>query len=132
MSVSTAAGAARLGIATLGITFALAAMSQPSVAQDSAKAVMAPAPAAAGDSAAKAAKGKALFADYGCGACHSLADADATGRVGPSFDGDSNLTEAFIVNRVSNGQGGMPAFSGQLSEEEIADVAAYVNHAASK
>ncbi len=132
MSVSLAAGAARLGIATLGITLALAAMSQPSIAQDSAKPVMAPAPAAAGDAAAKAAKGKELFANYGCGGCHALADANATGHVGPAFDGDSNLTEAFIVNRVTNGQGAMPAFGGQLTEDEIAQVAAYVNHAASR
>jgi len=32
---------------------------------------------------------------------------------------------------VSNGQGGMPPFAGQLSDEQIQDVAAYVVQAAS-
>lgn len=131
MSVRISAGTTRLGVAALGIIVALTAMSQPSIAQDGAKPAGA-SPPAAGDAAAKIAKGRTLFADYGCGSCHSLADAGATGHVGPSFDGDTNLTEAFVLNRVTNGQGAMPAFGGQLSDDEIADVAAYVTHAATK
>ncbi len=118
--------ASRLGLGALAAVAAFAAMSQPSVAQGDAK------PAAAGDAAAKIEKGRTVFANYGCGSCHSLADAGATGHVGPSFDGDSNLTEAFVVNRVTNGQGAMPSFGGQLSDEEIADVAAYVTKTAAK
>jgi mono/diheme cytochrome c family protein len=120
MSVRTA----KWCLAAAGVAVALAAMSQPSAAQDGTK--------PAGDDAAKMAKGKDLFANYGCGGCHSLADAGATGHVGPSFDGDSNLTESFVVNRVTNGQGAMPAFGDQMSADEIAAVAAYVTHAASK
>ena len=126
--------AARLALAISGMAVALVAMSQPSAAEDGAKSVEAagaPAAAAAPD-AEKVAKGKIVFANYGCGSCHSLADAGATGRVGPSFDGNSNLTEAFIANRVTNGQGVMPAFGDQLTPDEVAQVAAYVNTAAGK
>ena len=132
MSVRILVGVTRLGLAALGITVALAATSQPSAAQDGGKPSAAPAPAASGGDAAKVEKGRTLFSDYGCGGCHSLADAGATGHVGPSFDGDANLTQGFVVNRVTNGQGAMPAFGGQLSDEEIADVAAYVTKAAAK
>jgi mono/diheme cytochrome c family protein len=34
------------------------------------------------------------------------------------------------LDRVTNGQGGMPAFSASLTEQQIADVAAYVSSAA--
>jgi mono/diheme cytochrome c family protein len=118
------------GIAILGAAVALAASGQPSAAQDSGK--PAQAAAAATSAPANIDKGKQLFNDFGCGSCHSLADAAATGRVGPAFDGDSNLSDSFIVNRVTNGQGAMPAFAGQMSPDDIAAVAAYVMHAASK
>jgi cytochrome c551 len=36
-------------------------------------------------------------------------------------------TQAGAEKQVTNGGGGMPAFKGQLSEEEIANVAAYVS-----
>lgn len=109
-----------------GAVIALAAASGPSAGQ--------PAPAAkpAGADAAGIAKGHELFNTFGCGGCHTLADAGASGRVGPSFDGDSNLNQDFVVNRVTNGQGMMPAFAGQMSPEEIADIAAYITHAAAK
>ena len=35
-----------------------------------------------------------------------------------------------MVDRVTNGAGAMPAFEGQLSEQQIADVAAYVSSVA--
>jgi len=123
VSASIMAGVARLGFVTLAVTVAFAAMTQPSAAQGDAK--------PAGD-AAKLAKGKEVFDNYACGSCHALNDAGAAGHVGPSLDGNSNLSEAFIVDRVSKGQGGMPAFKEQLSADEIAAVAAYVMHAAGK
>jgi mono/diheme cytochrome c family protein len=33
---------------------------------------------------------------------------------------------SLVVDRVLNGKGGMPPFKGQLSDKQIADVAAYV------
>jgi mono/diheme cytochrome c family protein len=69
--------------------------------------------------------GKDVFASAGCGSCHTLSDAGATGNVGPNLD-TSTIDEAAAVTQVTNGGGGMPPFSGSLSEQQIADVAAYV------
>lgn len=72
-----------------------------------------------------AAAGKEIFASNGCGSCHTLADAGSTGSIGPNLD-DSSVDFAAAVNQITNGGGGMQAYSGTLSDEEIADVAAYV------
>lgn len=60
-----------------------------------------------------------------CTICHALADADATGAIGPDLD---QLQPSFEVVReaVAGGVGIMPAFSASLSEEEIEAVAHYV------
>lgn len=76
-----------------------------------------------------AAAGKELFAAKGCGACHKLAAAGSSGAVGPNLD-DTKPAFDLVVDRVTNGRGAMPPFKGQLSEQEIADVAAYVAESA--
>jgi cytochrome c553 len=76
-----------------------------------------------------AAAGKEVFSSADCGGCHTLADAGATGVVGPSLD-DSRPPYGLVIQRVKNGQGIMPAFATQLSEKQIQDVAAYVSQAA--
>jgi len=82
----------------------------------------APPPAAtAGDAEA----GRGVFAAAGCASCHVLADADATGAIGPNLD-ESVPSFDLTVDRVTNGAGAMPAFAGQLSDTEIEDVAAYI------
>jgi mono/diheme cytochrome c family protein len=78
-----------------------------------------------GGATGDAAAGKDVFASAGCGSCHTLSDAGATGTVGPDLD-TSTFDEAAVVTQVTNGGGGMPPFSGSLSEQQIADVAAYV------
>ena len=70
-------------------------------------------------------KGRQLFTDNGCNACHTLADANAAGAVGPSFDGNANLDKGHVVAVITNGQGPMPSFS-WLGEEDIDLIAAYV------
>jgi len=82
--------------------------------------------AANSNSAAVTAKGRQLFNDYACGTCHVLGDAGGDGHVGPSLDGDEGLTKDLVINRVTNGQGPMPGFGGQMSDEEIATLAEYV------
>jgi cytochrome c553 len=83
-------------------------------------------PPAAGDPAA----GKEVFLGASaCGGCHTLADAGASGTVGPNLD-ESQPSAELVVDRVTNGQGGMPSFSSTLSEQQIADVAAYVSSVA--
>jgi mono/diheme cytochrome c family protein len=64
-----------------------------------------------------------------CGGCHTLADAGSTGSVGPNLDETQPDAER-VQEIVTNGQGGMPSFSSTLSEQQIADVAAYVSSAA--
>jgi mono/diheme cytochrome c family protein len=72
--------------------------------------------------------GKAVFTES-CGTCHTLADAGTTGTVGPNLD-DAQPDEAKVSSQVINGGGAMPAFGGQLSDQQIADVSAYVAQAA--
>jgi mono/diheme cytochrome c family protein len=80
------------------------------------------APAAAqGDPAA----GKAVFASAGCGACHTLKAAGATGKVGPNLDQLKPAYDA-VVHQVEVGGGPMPAFKNTLSAKQIQDVAAFV------
>lgn len=69
--------------------------------------------------------GATIYAENGCGSCHTLADAGSTGNIGPNLD-ESSVDFAAAVEQITNGGGGMQAYSGTLSEEEIADVAAYV------
>jgi mono/diheme cytochrome c family protein len=69
--------------------------------------------------------GKEVYASAGCGSCHVLTDAGSTGNIGPSLD-DSTIDFEGAVQQVTDGGGGMPAFGGDLSEEDIANVAAYV------
>jgi mono/diheme cytochrome c family protein len=73
--------------------------------------------------------GKAVFASAGCGGCHTLADANASGNVGPNLD-DAKPSTELVTERVTNGKGAMPSFRGQLTEQQIADVAAYVSSTA--
>jgi mono/diheme cytochrome c family protein len=72
-----------------------------------------------------AAAGEAVYTSAGCGGCHTMEAAGSSGSVGPNLD-DSKPDFALAFDRVSNGQGAMPSFEGQLSEQQIADVAQYV------
>jgi mono/diheme cytochrome c family protein len=78
-----------------------------------------------------AAAGEAVFASAGCGGCHVLSAAGSNGTVGPSLDA-ATPAEALVVERVTNGKGAMPPFADRLSEQQIADVAAYVHESTSK
>jgi mono/diheme cytochrome c family protein len=75
------------------------------------------------------ANGKTIFAAQGCGSCHTLADAGASGSVGPNLD-EAKPDFETVVDKVTNGSGVMPSFEDKLSEQEIKDVAAYVSTAA--
>ena len=74
--------------------------------------------------------GKQVFETAGCKSCHTLKDAGATGTVGPNLD-EAKPPADLVVDRVTNGKGVMPSFSGQLTPKQIADVAAYVTQATS-
>jgi cytochrome c6 len=132
--------AAKLSLAGMGIVAGLAVSGGPALAQNAPdKAAAAKAAAALPATGAPVAtdpavldKGRMIFTDYGCAQCHSLSDAGATGHVGPSLDGNPSITQAFVVDRVTNGQGMMPSFASQLTADEINTVAAYIAKVATK
>ena len=78
-----------------------------------------------------AAAGAAVFANNNCGSCHTLAAAGSNGMVGPNLDELKPSYDA-VMQQVTNGGGGMPAYGGQLSETDIQNVAAYVSQNAGK
>lgn len=73
----------------------------------------------------EAADGEAIFAEAGCGGCHTLAAAGATGTVGPNLD-ESKPSKGLAIDRVTNGRGAMPPFKDRYSADEIEAVADYV------
>jgi mono/diheme cytochrome c family protein len=70
------------------------------------------------------AAGGAVYATQ-CAACHG---ANGEGGFGPNLI-DSAVADSYprTVEQVREGQGAMPAFEGTLTQEEIADVSAYVH-----
>lgn len=68
-----------------------------------------------------ATNGATVFADN-CAACHG---ADGTGGSGPDLTGESEGAEE-MADIILNGEGDMTAFDGVITDQEIADVIAYV------
>ena len=93
----------------------------------------APAPSSGSGGGTKAAapNGKAVFASAGCGACHTLKAAGATGTVGPNLDA-LKPSESRVERQVTNGGAVMPAFKSKLSAAEIKAVATFVSSSAGK
>jgi len=98
----------------------------PGTTQEQAETTTTP-PAPTEEEAAKgdAEAGQTVYASAGCGGCHTLVVAGSTGAIGPNLD-ESKPSYDLVVDRVTNGKGVMPAFGDGLSEQEIADVAAFV------
>lgn len=76
--------------------------------------------------AAGGTSGSAVFASAGCGGCHTLKAAGASGTVGPNLD-QLRPSTATVSQIVRSGGGTMPSFSSQLSDAQIAAVASYVS-----
>ena len=72
-----------------------------------------------------------MFVTAGCGGCHTLKDAGATGTVGPNLD-TLKPGAAIVAHQVQVGGGPMPAYKGQLTDAQIQAVAAYVSSVAGK
>ena len=60
-----------------------------------------------------------------CGSCHTFEKAGTTGSVGPQLD-DTNLSLEEAVQQIKKGGNGMPAFEGQLTDEQIQALAEYI------
>jgi mono/diheme cytochrome c family protein len=75
---------------------------------------------------ADAVAGRALFAKY-CSTCHTLAAANAVGKVGPNLD-NLHPPRALVLDAIeqgrARGQGQMPA--GLVDGQDAKDVAAFV------
>jgi cbb3-type cytochrome c oxidase subunit III len=73
---------------------------------------------------------KLLF-QSNCGSCHVLADAGTSGTIGPNLD-QAKPTLQKAITQITNGGGGMPAFKGRLTEEQIRALAQYLVRVAGK
>ena len=114
--------------APVAATAAAPAAGSPAAATAAAPAAGAPAAAApaAALTAEQTVAARALFTQYSCGACHTLGAAGGSGHIGPELDGNANLDHAYIVSRVSNGQGAMPGFGGMIAADQIDLLANYI------
>ena len=68
---------------------------------------------------------KAIYTGAGCGSCHTLGDAGTTGTVGPNLD-ESNTGFEEAMEQIAKGGGGMPAYEGRLTDEQIKLLAEYI------
>lgn len=73
---------------------------------------------------ASAAAGETVFRGN-CSSCHTLKAAGASGQIGPNLD-SLRLGFEQVRVKVEGGGGGMPAFGGSLTPQQIRDVAAFV------
>jgi cytochrome c553 len=74
---------------------------------------------------ANPASGAKVFAQSGCGTCHTLEAAGANGQIGPNLDALRPTYERALT-QVTKGGGGMPAYGKKLTAAQIRDVAAFV------
>ena len=71
--------------------------------------------------------GAALFSDK-CSGCHGD---QGQGGVGPNLQESAKAGDIDqVIEQITNGGGGMPAFKGQLSDQQIQAVAQYVSSVA--
>lgn len=69
--------------------------------------------------------GKRLFAANGCDGCHTFKAAGSEGTVGPDLDAVSP-SPGRVLAQLRKPGGIMPSFAGKLTEDEKADLAAFV------
>ena len=75
--------------------------------------------------------GKTLFtqaASPPCAVCHTLADAGATGKIGPNLDVLQPDTDR-VYAAMKGGLGVMPAYKDSLNEQQLQAIATYVAEA---
>jgi cytochrome c6 len=79
--------------------------------------------------AAHARSGKQIFSAEGCGGCHTLAAAGASGTSGPNLD-ELKPDAAAVEAKVPGGGGSMPSFD--LPAPELHALAQYVSSVAGR
>jgi len=77
--------------------------------------------------AAALARGRSLFstAAPACAICHTLADAGATGTIGPDLD-ELKPDRDVILKVLKEGMGAMPSFAATLGEADRQALADYI------
>jgi mono/diheme cytochrome c family protein len=119
VAIPLAAGLAVAAIAFVVVLLATRAGDEPASA---------PSRATPGPGSTNIAGGRLVFAQMGCGSCHTLAAAGATGEIGPSLDAAlPRITrEAIQAKIVSPGQGSVmpPDFAQRMN---FADLKALVD-----
>jgi mono/diheme cytochrome c family protein len=91
--------------------------------------------------AANPADGKKVFEGNGCGSCHTLQDANATGKVGPDLDevlkgkDEQFIKESITEPNAEIAQGFQPgimpqSYGTQLTSQQLNDLVAYLKSAA--
>lgn len=76
--------------------------------------------------------GKDVFLNTAnCVACHTLADAESNGQIGPNLD-EIKPEMMRVLNAVTMGIGVMPAYENILTEKEIESVSYYVSESTNK
>jgi mono/diheme cytochrome c family protein len=81
------------------------------------------------DTGGGATTGEGVWTEAGCGNCHTLSAANATGAVGPNLDEARPAAEQ-VAQQVRSGGDGMPAFEDSLTAEQIDAVARFVAESA--
>jgi cytochrome c6 len=75
--------------------------------------------------------GAQVFASSGCGGCHTLKAAGASGSIGPNLD-QLRPSASAVAAIVKSGGGSMPSFASKLNGAQISAVAAYVSSVAGR
>jgi cytochrome c6 len=78
-----------------------------------------------------ASDGKGIFQEAGCGDCHTLVAAGASGTVGPNLD-DAKPSKELVVRKLTGDLGVMSSFKGKLSSAQVQAVADFVSQNAGK
>jgi len=84
-----------------------------------------------GTSSTSATSGAQVFASSGCGGCHTLKAAGASGSVGPNLD-QLRPDAATVSAIVHSGGGSMPSFAAKLSDAQITALGRYVSSVAGR
>jgi mono/diheme cytochrome c family protein len=126
--VASVAGVSAAGVSAAGGT---ATQTQTTAAPATSTTATTSTTAAGAGAGGAVAQGKAVFQQAGCGSCHTLKDAGASGTVGPNLD-QKKPPKARVVKQVTNGGKIMPPFKGRLTPAQIEAVATYVSSVAGK
>jgi cytochrome c oxidase subunit 2 len=67
-------------------------------------------------------RGRQLFASHGCGACHTIASANANGKLGPQLDAVlAGASSSAIAHLITNPPQTLPPFQDKLMPRNFGD-----------